>query len=380
MSEITCGKIFFKLECFQKTGSFKFRGAYNKLFSNKEKLSNGVITASAGNHAQGVALASKKLGIDCTVVMPESAPLPKISATRGYGSKILLQGEGYDEAFAKANEICNKEGKTFIPAFDDYDVIAGQGTISLEIFEETNDIDIILVPVGGGGLISGIATYIKEKNPKVKVVGVQTNKINPIAKGHKVNENTIREDWVSKPDEEVRTIADGIAVKKPGEKTLPIINRYVDEMVSVAEEDIAEAILLLLERNKIMVEGAGAVGFAALLKGGLEIKGKNVVAVLSGGNIDFNMISRIIQRGLAKAGRITRIYTVIYDKPGALKNILNLISNTGANILSIQHIRKDPRLSLGMVGVDFDLETRDEEHINKLIDYLKTQGYKVQRK
>ncbi|UMZ75267.1 L-threonine ammonia-lyase [Natranaerofaba carboxydovora] len=343
-------------------------------------MSNGVITASAGNHAQGVALASKKLGIDCTVVMPERAPLPKISATRGYGSKILLQGEGYDEAFAKANKICDKEGKTFIPAFDDYEVIAGQGTIALEIFEETNDIDVILVPVGGGGLISGIATYIKEKNPKVKVVGVQTNKINPVAKGHKTNENAIKEEWVSKPDEEVRTIADGIAVKKPGKKTMPIINRYVDDMVSVAEEDIAEAILLLLERNKIMVEGAGAVGLAALLKGELEVDGKNLVAVLSGGNIDVNMISRIIQRGLAKAGRITRIYTVVYDKPGALKNILNLISDTGANILSIQHIRKDPRLSLGMVGVDFDLETRDEEHINKLIDYLKTQGYKVQRK
>lgn len=374
LSDLFQNSIFLKLECFQKTGSFKFRGAYNKLNINKEFFNNGAITASAGNHAQGVALAAKKLGLNSIVVMPENAPLSKVEATKKYGSKIVLEGKSYDDAFIKAMEICN-QGKKFIPAFDDFEVMAGQGTIALEILNEVKDPDVIMVPVGGGGLISGIATGIKELSPRVNIIGIQNERTSSIG-----DRCEGKDDLANNFNDNAQSIADGIMVKNPGEKTIPVMNKYVDELVTVTEEEIAQAILLLLERSKIVVEGAGAVGLAALLRPLVELKGKKIVIILSGGNIDVNMIARIIQRGLARTGRIAKINTIIRDQPGELKGILELVSKTGANILSVHHTREDSSLPLGMVGVDLDLETRDRAHIKKLIEYLDEQGYNVLEK
>lgn len=373
INQIVGNNLLFKAECFQKTGAFKFRGAYNKLFKNRKKLTQGVITASAGNHAQGIALAAKKLGLPSTVVMPEGAPLPKVAATQNYGSEVILEGDTYDDAFEKALVISEVENKTFIPAFDDYEIMAGQGTIALEVLEEVKNLDAFLVPVGGGGLISGIAVAVKEINPEIKIIGVQSEKTCSAVKQFK-NE---KENNKSSLFDNARSIADGIAVKNPGEKNMAIIKKYVDNMITVNEEEIAQGILLLMERSKMIVEGAGAVGVAAMLKKekNLKLKDKNVVTVLSGGNIDVNIIARIIQRGLAKSGRTTRLHTVIKDEPGSLKKVLEIISETGANILAVNHIRQDPRLPLGMVGIDLDLETRDETHIEELILYLQEQGY-----
>ena len=369
LSEWTSHPIYLKCENFQKTGAFKVRGAYFKLsqLSDTEK-EKGVIACSAGNHAQGVAYAASKLGIEATVVMPEFASISKIEATKGYGGKVLLHGRTFDEAQEKALEVSRETGKIFISPYDDLDVIAGQGTIGLEVLEQLPEVDMIIVPIGGGGLISGIASAIKTIKPKVKVVGVQTKSFpsmyNAIAKG-KVELETSYE-----------TIADGIAVKKPGKLTLEIISELVDDIVLVEEEEIASAILFLLERCKMIVEGAGAVGIAAIMYNKVLLKG-NAVAILSGGNIDVNLISTIIERGLTKSGRRLRFITTIPDRPGELNKLLSIIAYVKANIISIHHERLNPILPIGSVEVEISIETRSKEHSEEVISSIMSSGYKV---
>ncbi len=368
LSEWVSCSIYLKCENFQKTGSFKVRGAYFKLsqLSDEEKK-RGIIACSAGNHAQGVAYASSKLGIDSVIVMPEFASISKMEATRGYGSKVMLYGKTFDEAQEKAIEMARETGRVFVSPYDDPDIIAGQGTIALEILEQLPEVDMIVVPVGGGGLISGIASAVKSINPKIKIVGVQTKAVpsvyNAISKG-KIEEVTCE------------TIADGIAVKKPGKVNLEIISKLVDNIVLVEEEEIAGAILFLIERCKMIVEGAGAVSVSSILYNKFPLKG-NVVAILSGGNIDVNLISTIIEHGLTKSGRRLKFITSIPDRPGELHKLLTIIAKIGANIISIHHERLNPIVPIGMVEVEISVETRSKEHSEELISAIKSAGYKL---
>ena len=369
-SALTGSEVYLKLENLQKTGSFKIRGAYNKIRSlTAAERVRGVIAASAGNHAQGVAYGAAAAGIPSTVVMPEGAPLSKVVATRGYGAEVVLAGAVYDEAFQKAREIQQQSGQTFVHAFNDAAVIAGQGTIGLEILEQLPDVAAIVVPVGGGGLIAGIAAAVKAAAPHVKVYGVQ-------AQGAPAMQ-------LSKQACELRTtlaavtIADGIAVKVPGDLTFAIIDKYVDDIVVVDDESIAGAILMLLERSKMMVEGAGAVSLAALLHSLLPARGK-VAAVISGGNIDINFISRIIERGLVKAGRRITICTLVQDKPGELQNLLARITASKANVISIWHDRVERNVPIGQAMVEIALETRDALHSDDILNSLRQAGYQVQ--
>ncbi len=368
LSEWVSCSIYLKCENFQKTGSFKVRGAYFKLsqLSDEEKK-RGIIACSAGNHAQGVAYASSKLGIDSVIVMPEFASISKMEATRGYGSKVMLYGKTFDEAQEKAIEMARETGRVFVSPYDDPDIIAGQGTIALEILEQLPEVDMIVMPVGGGGLISGIASAVKSINPKIKIVGVQTKAVpsvyNAISKG-KIEEVTCE------------TIADGIAVKKPGKVNLEIISKLVDDIVLVEEEEIAGAILFLIERCKMIVEGAGAVSVSSILYNKFPLKG-NVVAILSGGNIDVNLISTIIEHGLTKSGRRLKFITAIPDRPGELHKLLTIIAKIGANIISIHHERLNPIVPIGMVEVEISVETRSKEHSEELISAIKSAGYKL---
>jgi len=368
LSEWVSHPVYLKCENFQKTGSFKVRGAYFKIsqLSNTEK-EKGIIACSAGNHAQGVAYASSKLGIDSIIVMPEFAPISKIEATKGYGSKVLLYGRTFDESQEKALELSRETGRVFISPYDDPDVIAGQGTIALEILEQLPEVDMIVVPVGGGGLISGIASAVKSINPKVKVVGVQTKAVpsvyNAISKG-KIEEV------------KYETIADGIAVKKPGKITLEIISELVDDIVLVEEEEISGAILFLMERCKMIAEGAGAVSVSAIMYDKILLKG-NVVAIVSGGNIDVNLISTIIEHGLTKSGRRLKFITTIPDRPGELHKLLTIIARIGANIISIHHERLNPVVPIGLVEVEISVETRSKEHSEELVSAIKSAGYKL---
>lgn len=367
-SEMTGNYIYLKTENLQKTGSFKVRGAFNKIahLSDEEKR-NGVIASSAGNHAQGVAIAATSYKIKSTIVMPKHAPLSKISATKSYGAEIVLHGEIYDEAYEKAREIQQQTGATFVHPFNDPDVIAGQGTIGLEIMEDLPDVDIIVVPVGGGGLISGVAIAAKNINPNVKIIGVQTENVPSMVKS--ISENHIS--TVSgKP-----TIADGIAVKTPGELTFNIIKEYVDDIVTVDEDEIANSILLLLERAKVISEGAGAASLAAILNRLDNIKNKKIVALISGGNIDVNMLSRIIDKGLVKSGRKIIVHTLIQDRPGTLGKLLNLMAETGANVLSVLHNRSTADLPIGFTNVELELETADEEHVERIKNLLSKENY-----
>ncbi len=362
-------EVYFKYENLQKTGSFKIRGAANKIIHLSEKeLQNGVITASAGNHAQGVACAAAKAGITATIVMPEGVPLAKLTATKGYGAKVILRGQSYDEAYQAAKSLGNETGATFIHAFDDPAIIAGQGTIGLEIMEDLPDTKTVIVPVGGGGLIAGIAIALKHANPKIKIIGVQ-------AAGAPGMKNALTHGVVPEPSP-VFTIADGIAVKQPGTLTLPLVRRLVDDITLVDEEEIAEAISMMLERTKVLCEGAGAVGVAALLHNRVLNNGKTVV-LISGGNIDIHTLSIIIERGLIKAGRHIRLKTVITDKPGALHKLLSVVAETRANVLSVNHDRIFPRIPLAQAEIQLDLETKDKEHINEIINTLTGNGYLV---
>ena len=367
-SEMTGNYIYLKTENLQKTGSFKVRGAFNKIahLSDEEKR-NGVIASSAGNHAQGVAMAATSYKIKSTIVMPKHAPLSKISATKSYGAEVVLHGEIYDEAYEKAKEIQRETGATFVHPFNDPYVIAGQGTIGLEIMEDLPDVDMIVVPIGGGGLISGIAIAVKSINPNVKIIGVQTENVPSIVK-------SISENHVSTVDGKP-TIADGIAVKTPGEITFNIIKEYVDDVVTVGEDEIANSILLLLERAKVISEGAGAASLAAVLNRLDNIKNKKIVALISGGNIDVNMLSRIIDKGLVKSGRKIIVRTIIEDRPGTLGKLLNLVAGTGANVLSVLHNRSTADLPIGYANVELELETVNEEHVEKIKQLLSFENY-----
>ncbi|MGB9813673.1 MAG: threonine ammonia-lyase [Thermovenabulum sp.] len=371
LSEMSGNTVYLKMENLQKTGSFKIRGAYNKIAHlSPEEKQKGVIASSAGNHAQGVALSATLYGIKSTIVMPKHAPLSKVSATKSYGAEVVLHGNIYDEAYAKAKEIQAETGATFIHPFNDPYVIAGQGTIGLEIMEDLYDADAIVVPIGGGGLISGISIAVKNINPKTKIIGVQTKNVPSMAESIAKNKITTVEG--------TPTIADGIAVKTPGDLTFSIIQKYVDEIVTVDEDEIANAILLLLERAKVVSEGAGAVPVAAILNRLNSLKGKKIVAVVSGGNIDVNILARVIDKGLVKGGRKVFIDTFIPDRPGTLSKLLGLIAETGANVLSVTHHRSSKDVLIGYAKVELELETADEEHVNKLKRILEENKYSIE--
>lgn len=372
LSEITGSDVYLKLENLQKTGSFKIRGAFNKICNlSAEEKNAGVIASSAGNHAQGVALAASTYGIKSTIVMPTCAPLAKITATRSYGAEVVLHGNVYDDAYAKAMEIQKETGATFIHPFNDPYVIAGQGTIGLEILDDLPHVDAIIVPIGGGGIIAGIAIAAKSINPNIKVIGVEP------ANAASMKESFIAGKVITLTN--AATIADGIAVKTPGNLTYDIVRDYVDEYVVVDEGEIANAILVLLERCKLMVEGAGATPVAALLNGKVSLPGQKIVAVISGGNIDVNMLSRIVDKGLAKAGRKTELTTIIPDKPGQLQRLLKTISDLSANVVEVHHNRIRSEVELGEARVDLVLETQDREHLDNIIEELARKGYSVSR-
>jgi threonine dehydratase len=367
-SKLTGNKVFFKLENLQMTGSFKERGALNKILTlTDEEKQRGVIAASAGNHAQGVSYHATRTGIRATIVMPTATPLVKVTRTREYGAEVVLHGASYDEAFEEAWRRREAEGLTLIHAFDDDVVMAGQGTIGLELIEQNPYLDAVVVPVGGGGLISGIAVAMKETNPRIQIIGVQTARL-PSMKRALAEQAPC----VLAP---AGTIADGIAVRKAGVRTLPVVTRYVDDIVTVDEEEIANAILQLVEREKTVAEGAGAVALAALVQGKTGLTGKKVALLVGGGNIDVNLLSRIIERGLVKDGRLVRMRVRIPDHPGALHRLTGRIATVRANILEVFHNRAFSRVDLGETAVDVTLETRGKEHIDELVRLLDEDHY-----
>ncbi len=370
LSNLTGKEVYLKLENLQKTGSFKIRGAYHKLSSLNHSLRRkGVVTASAGNHAQGVAMASSLLGIHSTIVMPEGTSLAKQMATRSYGGEVLLHGQNMEEALGYAQKL-EREGKVFIHPFDDEDVIAGQGTIGFEILEEVPGIEAIVLPVGGGGLISGVATIVKKRRPGVKIIGVQSTHAPSaylsLKRGRIVKVNV-------KP-----TLADGIAVGRIGDITFPIIREKVDQLVTVGEEEIASAILMLMERKRVIAEGAGATPLAALLSKKGRVKAKRIVLVISGGNIDVHLLDRIIEKGLTRTGRMIRIQFLLRDVPGSLSKLTHLIAQLRANILHIIHERATRYIPIGFSKVILVLETRGPDHIREIEKGLKEKLYSFQ--
>jgi threonine dehydratase len=371
-SRMTGNSIYFKLENLQMTGSFKERGALNKILTlTDEEKQRGVIAASAGNHAQGVAYHAIRNGLRCTIVMPTATPLVKVTRTREYGADVVLHGSGYDDAFEEAWRRRELEGLTLIHAFDDDMVMAGQGTIGLELLEQNPYLDAVIVPVGGGGMISGIAVALKETNPRIQVIGVQTTRVPSMKRA------LAEHAPCTLPA--AGTIADGIAVRKVGVRTLPVVEKYVDDIVTVDEEEIANAILLLLEREKTVAEGAGAAAVAALVQGKTGLHGKKVALVVGGGNIDVNLLSRIIERGLVKDGRMVRLRVRIADHPGALHRLTGRIAAARANVLDVSHNRAFSRVDLGETSVDVTLETRGAEHIAELVALLDEDQYEHER-
>jgi len=369
-SKLTGKEVFLKLENLQKTGSFKIRGAYYKLSQITPSMKKrGVVAASAGNHAQGVALASSILGIHSIVVMPEGVSLAKQMATRAYGGEVVLFGENTDEALNYAKNLA-EAGKSFIHPFDDKQVIAGQGTIGLEILEEVPGVEAIVVPTGGGGLISGIAAVVKKRRPDVKVIGVQS--IHAPSAFYSFKRGKVVEAKV-KP-----TLADGIALRRVGEITFPLIQKRVDEMVTVGEDEIASAILMLMERKRIVAEGAGATPLAALLSKRWKTRAKRIVLLISGGNIDFHLLDRIIEKGLAQTGRLARMSIVLRDVPGALGKLTALVAQYRANILHIIHERTAKDIPIGFSKVILMLETRGADHIREIRKGLESEGYSLQ--
>ena len=362
-----------KAESLQKSGSFKIRGAYNRIsrLTDDEKK-RGVIAASAGNHAQGVALAATLNNIKSTIVLPEFAPLTKIIATKNLGGEVVLHGQTFDEAVAHSRELQEKHGYTYVHAFDDEVVIAGQGTIGLEMVEALPDLTTVIVPIGGGGLISGIATAVKSLKPNARVIGVQAENaawVNPSLKaGHAVMA------------EMGQTIADGIAVKSPGKLTLPIIQEYVDEVVEVSEEEIARAIYFCVQNNRLVVEGAGAAGLAALLAKKVDVSPDDTVcAVLCGGNIDANLLARVLEQVLVRQGRYIMLKLLVLDRPGMLATLLNKVAETRANVIEVFHRRAMWLAPLGRVGIEMLLEVRDNDHARDVQNHLEAAGYHVER-
>jgi threonine dehydratase len=361
-------RVHLKLENLQKTGSFKLRGALNKISQlNKQQRHKGVIAASAGNHAQGVAYASSHFHTKARIVMPERTPITKIMATKAYGAEITLYGSSFNEAYEQATKLAGETGMTFISPFDDEDIIAGQGTIGLEIIQQLPQVSTVLVPVGGGGLIAGIAIALKAYNPSIRIIGVE-------AKGAASMYESLKKGYICESPS-IKTIADGISIKRPGEKTFPIIQKLVDEIALVEEEEIARAILGFMEEEKLLVEGAGAVPLAALQEKKVAIDEGDAVLVISGGNIDINFISRIIDKGMVKTGRLLRISLELEDVPGTLNKITALIAERQANILHIIHDRLSKDSPVGITKLELDLETRGKAHSKEVIASLKAKGY-----
>ncbi len=368
-SELMSADIYFKLENLQRTGSFKVRGALNCMLKNREECGKGVITASAGNHAQGVAFSAKLLGVKAIIVMPVRTPLVKINNTKSYGAEVLLYGDTYDDAQSMAESMAEERGLRLIHPFDDPDVMAGQGTIGLEILKRLPDADNIIVPVGGGGLAAGISSYVKESGSGAKVIGVQSEAVASMALSIK-NRRPVRASGSS-------CIAEGISVKAVGKSTFDICSRNLDDVVTVSENQIAGAILDYLEKSKLVVEGAGAAPLAAVLSRKIDYKGKKNVLVVSGGNIDINMISRIISKGMSTSGRFLELTLTLRDVPGTLAEIAKFIADQGANILNIRHDRFGAGLPIGYSRVGLELETKSMEHIEQLVIALKSAGYDV---
>lgn len=369
-SAMSGAEVYLKYENQQKTGSFKVRGAYNKIMKRyTEGNLPAVVASSAGNHAQGVAFAATSVGVKSTIVMPRSTPIAKVSATQGYGAEVVLAGTIYDEAYAKACEICEETGAEFIHPFDDEDVMAGQGTIALEILRDLPFVDMIFVPVGGGGLISGVAACAKQINPRIQIIGVQ-------AEGAPAVANSFRNATLQ-PSESVHTIADGIAVKTPGEKTFEYIQKYVDRVVTVSDSEIAAAVLLLLERAKQVVETSGAAPLAAVLNHKVEVAGKKVVCLLSGGNIDVSFIHKIVEKGLVTRCRHLKFSIIMPDAPGALERFSHLVAQQNANIILFQHDRVRADLDIGDAIIQVVCEVGGIEQAKHLIDELTSQGYQV---
>jgi threonine dehydratase len=370
LSRRTGKEVYLKKENLQTTGAFKLRGAFNKisLLDDAQKKA-GVVAASAGNHAQGVAFSAAHFGIDATIVMPENTPLTKVNGVKAYGAQVVLAGKNYDEAYLHAVELAKREGRVFVHPFADEDVMAGQGTIALEILEELPELDAVLVPVGGGGLIAGMASAIKQKAPNVRVIGVT-------AAGAPALRNSY---YLGRPVDstEVRTIADGIAVRDTSPVTLEIILKSVDEIVEVDDEEIADAILFLLENQKLLVEGAGAVGVAALLHKKVDLPpDAKVAVVLSGGNIDVTMLSVIIEKGLIKSYRKMKLIVTLVDRPGSLLGLTQIFAEVGANIVSIGYDRTSTHLAFGDANVSIALETKGKEHQEEIRRLLTEHGYR----
>lgn len=369
LSEISDCEVYLKKENLQVTGSFKLRGAYNKIASLSDKQREcGVIAASAGNHAQGVALSASKFGIKAVIVMPDATPLTKVNGVKHFGAEVILAGSNFDEAYAYALNYAKENSLTFVHPFEDEEVIAGQGSVSLEILEKCQNLDAILIPVGGGGLISGMAKAIKSINPDIEVIGVS-------AKGAPAMKNSF-ESKTPVDTTSVRTIADGIAVRDTSPVTLKYILENVDTFINVDDEEIASAMLYLLESQKLVVEGAGAVGVAAILHNKLpRLKGKKIAVVLSGGNVDVTLLSVIIEKGLVKTGRKMKLTVTLVDKPGALESLTQILKELNANIVHISYDRTSVSLDYGDANVTVHLETKGEDHQNQIRQILKKEGY-----
>ncbi len=367
-SALSNQQIYLKLENLQKTGSFKLRGAFNKLASlTDEERKRGVIAASAGNHAQGVAFAARYHGAPCTIVMPKNASLAKIAATQGYGANVVLYGSTYDEAYTHALTLRDNHQYTYVHAFDDPDIVAGQGTIGLEILEQLKTVNAIIVPMGGGGLATGIAVAVKSLNKDVKIYGVEASAAacfrRSLDAGHLEGIETSA------------TIADGIAVGRPGQLTYDLAIQYIDDVITVEEEEISRSMVILLERSKLVVEGSGAAAIAATIYKKIPDKLGNVAVILSGGNVDVTVLSRIIEHGLIESGRYLRLAVTVPDRPGALRDILGIFADLGANVLTVSHHRVGPKIHLGQTEVEIDLETKDKNHIELIYKTLRNKGY-----
>ncbi len=371
LSRATGCQAFLKLENLQMTGAYKERGALSRLaLLTPEERGRGLVAASAGNHAQAVAYHAGRLGIPATIVMPEGTPLLKVANTRSHGAKVLMAGTNYDEAYAEARRIEAAEGLTFVHPFDDPAVIAGQGTVGLEILEQVPAADAVLVPVGGGGLASGVAVAVKALRPRTRVIGVQAEVISSMLAS--------LEEGKPVTLEPASTIADGIAVKRPGDLTFEHVRTLVDEIVTVSEEEIASAILYLLEREKTVVEGAGAVAVAALMNQKVRLEGQQVVCVVSGGNIDVNVVARVIERGLVRDGRLVRIDVLLLDKPGQLARVSQVIASHKANVIEVHHSRAFSD-RFGDTVLQLTLETRGRDHVEEILRALRERGYQVRR-
>jgi threonine dehydratase len=367
LSQLAGREVYLKLENLQRTGAFKIRGALNALTRlDAAKRAAGVVTASAGNHGQGVAFAAQLVGAPVTIVLPQGVPLAKLTAIQRSGAETVLADGGYDEAHAVALEIARERGRTYVHAFDDDDVIAGQGTVALEMLEDADELDTLVVPVGGGGLIAGIALAASERKPRLRIIGVQSASASAFAESFRAGSVTERA---------AATIADGIAVRRPAERTLAIVRKYVDDVITVSDEAIARAIVVLLERTKMLAEGAGAAGIAAVLEANGHVGGQKVGIVVSGGNIDPNLLGKALQQGLASAGRYLAFRTWLDDRPGMLHELTGILTAERINILHIGIHRLGPYAAIGRVGLDVIVDTRDRAHADSVLALIRGKGF-----